>query len=337
MKIAYCLLTGKSGGDVYFNLLEKTQRQLDEEVTRISYHRNWSFYPRLLRPFVKIDRKINIIHSNAEYGFTFKRKSKPLIISVLHIITEPFKKNYLTLMQKIYYQFILDYIHDSLKSAQLVITISKATEETVRKLYGTFNIQTITCGIDTSLFKPMPVENDPFPGTVKLLFVGNLTKRKGADLLPQIIAKLDKRFLLFYTTGLRTPQKMYRSEKMIPLGCLTQDELIYWYNLCDICVLPTRLEGFGYAVAEAMACGKPVVTTNCSSLPEIVINNENGFLCKMDHINDYVDKIMMLADNYELRQKMGIINRKRVVENFNLEKMGKEYNEIYQKVVKGLH
>lgn len=60
------------------------------------------------------------------------------------------------------------------------------------------------------------------------------------------------------------------------------------YNFCDILLLPSCREGFGYAVAEAMACGKPVICTNSSSLPELVMEGKGGFLCEQDNIEDFV-------------------------------------------------
>lgn len=334
MRILYGILSGKSGNDIYFSLLAKSQTKLNAEIKFLSYHRYWSINPNLLKPFIKINSSYDIIHSNAEYGFVFYRRNRPLIVSVLHIITNPKQTDYLTKLQKIYYQRILDYIEKTLSKAKQVVTISKSTEQTVRDLFKINNVQTIYCGIDTELFKPINIINDPYPNKIKLLFVGNLTKRKGVDLLPQIMANLDNRFLLFYTTGLRSPKKVFADDRMIPLGRLSQTDLVYWYNLCDICLLPTRLEGFGYAIAEAMACAKPVVTTNCSSLPEIVTNGENGFLCKMDDVRDFVDKINLLADNKPMREEIGIRNRKKIIDSFNLEIMGKSYYDLYSKIIK---
>ena len=334
MKILYGVLTGKSGGDVYSDLLKSSQKKFSHEISYKSYHRNWSFDPYLLKRFVKIDSQFDLIHSNAEYGFAFKKQSIPLIISVLHIINKPMKTDYLTLPQKMYYQLMLSYIRRSLKAAKFVVAISKATEETVRNLYGITNIKTIYCGIDTDIFKPVLIDQDPYPDKIKLLFVGNLTKRKGVDLLPQIMDKLDNRYVLLYTTGLRTPKRVFTNKRMIPLGRLSTSEMIHWYNVCDICLLPTRLEGFGYAIAEAMACGKPVVTSNCSSLPEIVINGENGFLCQVGNVADFVDKIQTLANNPAMCNNMGNNNRNRIINFFSIEKMGKEYNELYQHVAK---
>jgi glycosyltransferase involved in cell wall biosynthesis len=54
------------------------------------------------------------------------------------------------------------------------------------------------------------------------------------------------------------------------LGYVTDDELIYLYNLCTLFVFPSWHEGFGLPVLEAMSCGVPVIAANTSSLPEVV-------------------------------------------------------------------
>lgn len=82
-----------------------------------------------------------------------------------------------------------------------------------------------------------------------------------------------------------------------------------------------------------MACGKPVVTTNCSSLPELVENNKNGFLCKVDDLDDFVRKIEILAKNKNLRKRICVYNRKKVLKKFNLENTVKKYVEIYKKLI----
>lgn len=334
MKIAYGLLTGKSGNDIYFDVLAQTQKKLKHTISNVSFHRNFSICPSLLSSFIKMPEDIDIIHSNIEYGFAFKKKNKPLVVSALHVVTEKFLVKYYNPAQRLYYRNVLKFIKESINRAQHIVTISQATAAQIKNIANVKSIQTIYCGVDTKLFQPVPIENDPYPGKIKLLFVGNLTKRKGVDLLPQIMAKLDDRFLLFYTTGMRTAPRYFSDKRMIPISNLKSNELVYWYNLCDILILPTRLEGFGYALAEAMACGKPVVTTNCSSLPEIVIDGKNGFLCKIDDSSDFVDKINLLSDNKQMREEMGMRNRQRIVKHFNLEKMGREYNEMYHKVLK---
>jgi glycosyltransferase involved in cell wall biosynthesis len=333
MRILYLNIRGHAGGDVFFEILKETQAKRNEQLFSRTFNRYWSLCPQLLPIFKKVNLEYDIVHSDVLSTYLFKHSHKPIVASIFEVITKEFQDKYLNAQQRIYYHRILKLLEKGLKKTDFIITISRASENAVRNYFQVSNVKTIYCAINTEIYKPITITNDPYPNKIKLLFVGNLTKRKGVDLLPKIMSKLDNRFLLFYTTGLRSPRKIFSDERMIPLERLSRDELVYWYNLCDMLVLPTRLEGFGYAVAEAMACEKPIVTTNCSSLPEIVINEENGFLCKIDDINNFVDKIMILADNPDMRKKIGKKNRIRIIENFNLAKMGKEYNDLYRKII----
>ena len=51
------------------------------------------------------------------------------------------------------------------------------------------------------------------------------------------------------------------------------------YGSMDILLMPSVREGFGLSIAEAMACGLPVVATNCSAIPELIDDGKGGFLC----------------------------------------------------------
>lgn len=141
--------------------------------------------------------------------------------------------------------------------------------------------------------------------------------------------KVGDDFILLATSGLRNDFKE-ETKNIRTIGRLSEKELVKAYNLCDIFLFPSRLEGFGLTVAEAMACGKPVVTTNCSSLPELIVDGKGGFLCKIDDINNFADNIIMLAGDENMREKMGKYNRERVLEKFTLKKMAEEYIKIYR-------
>jgi glycosyltransferase involved in cell wall biosynthesis len=229
---------------------------------------------------------------------------------------------------------MLSYTKKSLNVTDYVVTVSKYSADRVREVFGITNLQVIYNGIDTEIFKSLKSTDEAYPDKIKLLFVGNLTRRKGVDLLPKIMSKLDSRFILFYTTGLRTYKKAFSDSRMFPLSKVPFSDIPKIYNsYCDILVAPSRLEGFGYSVAEAMACGKPVVTTNCSSLPELVDNEKSGFLCEMDNVSDFVAKIKVLAGDRALRETMGKYGREKVVREFNLLKMGTAYAELYNRLI----
>ncbi len=338
MKILIPIIQGNSGSDVYFQSLRDAlhKRNVVITLTRLPQ------YLELAPPVAKIAlfwkgdaRNCDLVHTNGDHGSHFKIRGRPLILTVFHNVFEENYQKYTSSFQKLYhYGLLYKRIYKALSSADRIIAISRSTKMSVEKTFGVSNIDVIYGGVDTDIFRPKEVTiKNEFSGKIKLLFVGNLTKRKGAELLPKIIEKLGDGYLLFYTSGLRT-KTIFSERNMIPLGRLAREKLVEMYNLCDIFLLPSRLEGFGYAVAEAMACGKPIVCTNCSSLPELVVDQKSGFLCQQDNVDDFVEKIKTLGRDKNLRQSMGLFNRERIGENFTLEKMAENYLRLYKDVLK---
>ena len=107
------------------------------------------------------------------------------------------------------------------------------------------------------------------------------------------------------------------------------------YQDADILLFPTVREGFGLAAAEAMACGLPVVATNCSSLPELIDNGKGGFLCPVGDVEAFAEKINLLADSPKLRRKMGEYNRSKVEKMFTVQRMVSEYKDLFEQVLSG--
>lgn len=332
MKISYSLIKGLAGGDIYFERLSKAMNKFNIE-TKIKYYPHiLEIAPFLIKPISNKIESCDIIHSNTDCGFAVKVKSKPLVVTAHHMVFNPLYQHYTSLSQKIFHKVLFRYTKNSLNCADCIIAVSEYTKKEIERIYGITDVKVIYNGIETDIFKPMKVE-DLYPNKIKLLFVGNLTKRKGADLLPTIMEKLDDRFILLYTSGLRTKKEGYLNKKMIPVGKLSLPKLVEMYNLCDILVAPSRLEGFGYSVAEAMSCGKPVVATNCSSLPELIENGKGGFLCDIDDTKSFANLIMTLGMDGNLQKEMGRYNRNKILDKFNVSKMGIEYERLYKKIL----
>jgi glycosyltransferase involved in cell wall biosynthesis len=328
VKITIKNIDTDSGGRVWFINLKKALSQYDNlKINEIIYSLP-SFFSIFMIPFLKLlpsDTNSNLIQSSS-YGFVFKTKNKPLVITVFHLARHPSSFKYATLFERMYRSLVCLYERLSINKADKIISISKYTQDSIKKYYGKESTM-IYSGIDTNIFKPIEVKRKE-TNNIRLLFVGNLTKRKGVDLLPKIMDKLGNNYKLFYTSGLRT-KKIFNRPNMHPLGRLTLNELVQEYNKCDLLLFPSRLEGFGYAVAEAMACGKPVIATNCSSIPELLIDEKGGFLCEMNDIEDFVEKAIILGKDQKMRLKMGKFNRRRVLNKFNLTEMAKQHMKIY--------
>jgi glycosyltransferase involved in cell wall biosynthesis len=110
-------------------------------------------------------------------------------------------------------------------------------------------------------------------------------------------------------------------------------EKVDYYNLADVFVSPSALEGFGLTVAEAMACERPVVVSNRGSLPEVVAAGEGGFLCEPDDAPGFARAVLELLGDERLRQKFGAANRARVERLFRWERAGAEVKRIYEEVL----
>ncbi len=334
MKIAFKDFKAGSGVDVFIQNLSQGIAVQGENISITLYPSYYQYIPSLLRlKKEKMDDSL-VIHSNINNGYVFKNHI-PLVVTEHNMLHDPSMDRYASLVQKIYYWRIYQREKKSLKVADAVTCVSRYTKMMLEKAYGYFDSKVIYNGIDTDVFKPAEVKKGAYGIDQKktvLLYVGNQSRRKGTDLLPKIMDRLGDDYLLLMTSGLRNDVKGHRKNIRV-VGRVNRKELVDLYNICDIFLFPSRLEGFGLSVAEAMACGKPVVATDYSSLPELIMDGRGGFLCKMDDVSDFAEKVEMLAKDENLRKKAGIYNRKIVLEKFGQEKMASEYIKLYKSII----
>lgn len=336
MKILFPLAKADSGSDVFtYNLvsgLNNSSIQAD-----IQYLPKWSGYvPSIMKKICKTTG-YNIIHSNTWNGYPFKN-NLPLIVTEHHLVHDPIFQPYKTSLQRLYHSYIFQCEKKSINVADSVISISNYTKNKIEEVFGYSDSILIYNGIDENIFKPFDVENQKIDSNnvvpskkTMLFFSGNATIRKGGDLLPKIMNELGENYSLLISGGLRKNTHL-NAPNIVSTGKLSLQELVEIYNYADIFLFPTRLEGFGLSVAEAMACGKPVVTTDCSSMPELVVDGKGGFLCEMDNVKDFAESIRIIAEDSSLRREMGIFNRKRVEKKFTLDRMVQEYIKEYKKL-----
>lgn len=102
----------------------------------------------------------------------------------------------------------------------------------------------------------------------------------------------------------------------------------------DLFVLPSRSEGFGRVNLEAMAMGKPVISTNVGGIPEVVLDGVTGILVSPGNSNALSRAIVRLLDDPHLRETMGREGRKRVEEHFTLQGHVQRIQEIYGDVLR---
>ena len=107
------------------------------------------------------------------------------------------------------------------------------------------------------------------------------------------------------------------------------EDAISYYHIMDIFLLTSFSEGTAMTLLEAMAASLPCIATNVGGNPEIVENNETGYLIPSNDETSLAERICALIDNQKRRQKMGEAGRKRFIEHFTVAKMVKSYQAIY--------
>ncbi len=295
------------------------------------YNPYWTLLPPVL-PFVFGAGKADIIHTSPDYACFAKRKNIPLVITFHNLVLDQFMMAYSSLAQQIHYKTDLRYFtKKSLELASVVTSVSQFTADLVRDELGySDEIRVIYNGVDEELFSPAKKISGR---KIKVLFSGNLIRRKGADILPLIAKQLDPGIEIVYTKGLRTKNSLPDFPNLKNIGTIPFAQMPQVYRDADILLFPTVREGLPLAVIEAMACGLPVVATNCSSLPELIVNGNGGYLCELGNVSEFVSRINELAASSVLRREMGQFNRVRVEEKFTLQRMVGDYRIMFEQIL----
>lgn len=174
----------------------------------------------------------------------------------------------------------------------------------------------------------------------RMISIGRYDYDKGNDLLLQIWAKIEKQMpewrLDIYGNGNREP---YESQMKL-LGIDTSRCHLYGptvdvlkeYSTSSVFVLPSRFEGFGLVLIEAMATGVPVVSFNCENGPRsIITDGVDGFLIPLFDMDAFAEKVILLMTDESLRRKMGE-NAQKSATRFGIEKVGFQWKQLFAKL-----
>lgn len=296
-----------------------------------SYSPKWTLFPPALYTLCQ-HSKVDLVHTVPDYGIFFKQKRTPLVVTFHNYVLDRFMREYSSILQNIHYQTDLKWFTlNTLAHAQQVTAVSHFTANLVSQdLNYQKTIRVIYNGIDEKRFFPVATVEKK---EILVLFSGNLHRRKGIFLLPEIARFLHPNITILYTRGLRTNHSLPACERLREVGMVAYRDMPTLYQKADILLMPTVREGFGLAVAEAMACGLPVVATNCSAIPELVDEGKGGFLCELGDAKAFADKINLLATSPNLRRDMGAYNRVKVEQCFTETRMIREYQLLFEEMM----
>jgi len=324
----------KSGVDRYSQELAK---RLDVKKVESRRYLSLAEAYRLSRLIRSQDDIIHLSNQNFARFVLFAKH--PYIVTVHDLIRFCFDFAKETVAEKI----LLKLDIRGIKRASHIIAVSQHTKN---DLIGYLKIpedriSVIYNGTDHSIFKPYNVK---FFDKPYILYVGSERPRKNLDRLIEAFAILMRDFpeLILVKIGAAGRSEEYRratmrkldslgiTEHVIFIDYLSELDLAYYYSSAALLAYPSLYEGFGFPPLEAMACGCPVVTSNVSSLPEVV--GEAGIMVNPYDTSRLAQAMREVLTNSQLRDYMvrkGLEQSKK----FSWERTAEQTQEVYDEVL----
>ena len=184
------------------------------------------------------------------------------------------------------------------KIADLVLAPSSFVEEGLLKLgVQKEKIKVIPYGTDREFFKP--IERQSVQGTMKILFVGAVTTRKGILIISEILKGLHIPFeCIIAGPVIESFENNFEGLNVKIIGAVDIENVKILYGWADVFLFPTYIEGSANVVYEALASGLVVLTThNCGS---VIDNGVDGFIIDNSKIEKYVEVLCELYNNSHL-------------------------------------
>lgn len=150
------------------------------------------------------------------------------------------------------------------------------------------------CNIDISKIDMSQKKRNRF------LFVGKDWERKNGPLVVkafQLLAEKYPNIELYIAGPNKIPSKLIRDNRIKFVGCISYEELIILYNLCDFFVMPSQFEAYGIVFAEALIFGLPCIGKDCFAMPEFIEDGVNGYLIRNNDLEELALKMEKLLQN----------------------------------------
>ncbi|BAY65895.1 group 1 glycosyl transferase [Calothrix brevissima NIES-22] len=240
------------------------------------------------------------------------------------------------------------YAIKGLKQSDRIICVSNHTAKDATQLLHTptERLKVVHNGVEPD-FYPLPAEEIAAfrhqqgltPNTLCLLNVGSNHPRKNVTTILQVLEILNSQGMdvHFWKTGadFTDEQKTFiQKHNLTPcityLGKPDKNTLRQIYNAADILLAPSIYEGFGITILEAMACKTAVISSNATSLPEVV--GDAGILVEPLDVQAMVEAIQRIQQDSHYHQQLiqqGLVR----VKNFTWEKAAAQVAEVYESLL----
>jgi rhamnosyl/mannosyltransferase len=246
-----------------------------------------------------------------------------------------------------YNLFYRPFLRHTLRRAARIIVSSPALADQAAALREfRSKVTVIPFGLDAPRLEPAP-DTAPAAEAIRqryrvplVLFVGRMVDYKGVDILLRALVGVDATTLLVGDGPRRAALEELAADlglgdRAVFLGEVDDRRMSALYQACDVFVLPsvTRAEAFGLVQLEAMAAGKPVVSTAVpTGVPWVNQHGRTGLVVRPGEVPALREAIVRLLKDPELRSRMGRDGRARVAGEFTIARMVAQTTAVYRQV-----
>lgn len=274
---------------------------------------------------------VDVVHAASWQAFAFVRPGLPLVVTEHHFVGDPAFAPYRSPLQALYHRaFIGPCLRRSYRNAAALVAVSSHTAAAMEPWVG-FRPAVIHNWVDTGRFTSATVPHGRRP--FRLLFVGNPSRRKGADLLPQLARALGSEFEVRCLGGLREAAAARGPANLLALPRVRPEDMPSVYHQVDAVLVPTRYEAFGYVALEAMSCGLPVVGFDSTGTAEVCVEGETALLAPAGDVDGLLAACRRLAGDPALCRRLGEAGRRRAEDMFSEEMGISAYVDVYRQVI----
>ena len=188
---------------------------------------------------------------------------------------------------------------------------------------------------------PIKVESCSTRSSKRVITIGRYSYEKGYDLLLKVWSIVEKKLsdwqLDIFAMGDPTPYvKMMDDLSIDKKRCHLNSSVVDVedeYMKSSILVQPSRTEGFGLVIVEAMSCGLPVVSFDCENGPRsIITNGEDGFLIPPFDVKMFANSLMRLMSDDDLRKSMGEKGKQNSL-RYDIDIVGQQWKQLFDELM----
>lgn len=344
----------KSSG--FYDDVEEGVRVIRVKFRNFPFLTHFQYLISLFRAFRKVRREmehIDIINAHVYYpaglaALIFGKIYKiPVVITEHAEIIDEYKGDRFKLFKDILRKMIAKFVF---KRVNLIIAVSNSLREHI-KSYGIENKYAVVPNVINidffkrgreEYFERMEGSKGRENNTKRIIFIGGLTPRKGVPYLLEAlrIIKSKGNFLLhiigdgpFKEGYMKIAKDLGINDTVIFHGKVSDEDKLRLLMESDFMVLPSLYESFGVVLLEAMACGKPVITTLSGGQKEFV-NENTGILVHSGDANELADAIEYMLEHCDEYSPHKIYAY--VEERFSYRAVGKRLHEVYASLMENI-